>query len=313
LVWRSGGVAATRPLAITTLIAIITLATPHHTVTHHTVNTNQDYKVFINPSLSDVVATTTAEALAMGKWVVCAEHPSNKFFAQFPNCLTYRTPDEFSAALVHAMARDPAPLSSEQLRKLTWEDATDRFLEVAELPDRPLPVHEQLLDGVLAAAHQALTGIEPLRALAGAGSKTRDSPARVTDYVPSESDVGGWFDDAARAQRAYKQRQGGSDGAQQQQQVVQLQVQQLTASPRGQQQQGQQGQQGQQRQHEAWRGALRPAGGSATALAEAVAAADAEAAQQEQQLSSEAAEAGGGSGGGGSGRRRWRLRRLRST
>eukprot|EP00775_Hariotina_reticulata_P013587 gene13587-13712_t len=148
----------------------------------------QDYKVFINPSLSDVVATTTAEALAMGKFVVCADHPSNKFFSQFPNCLIYRTPQEFSRCLQHAMNSDPMPLSTEHLRKLTWEDATHRFLQVAELQQQP-QLHEQLLDNFLAAAHQALTSMEPLRVLAGAGAGTRDSPASVTDYVPSEADV----------------------------------------------------------------------------------------------------------------------------
>jgi digalactosyldiacylglycerol synthase len=159
-----------------------------------------EYQVFVNPSTSDVVATTSAEALAMGKWVVCAEHPSNAFFAQFSNCLIYRTPAEFSAHLRHALAHEPTPMAPEEREKLTWEAATERFLDVTELSAaelRPPPL-EAAADAAAWAVHNALTGNEAVRAAVGAGARTRDNPPSLAALSPADHDVGGLFDDRAR-------------------------------------------------------------------------------------------------------------------
>jgi digalactosyldiacylglycerol synthase len=73
-------------------------------------------QVFINPSTSDVVATTTAEALAMGKWVVVPDIACNAFFKQFRNCLTYKDAAGFIEAVDRALQKEPAPPSDCELR-----------------------------------------------------------------------------------------------------------------------------------------------------------------------------------------------------
>ncbi|KAL3839358.1 hypothetical protein ACJIZ3_023949 [Penstemon smallii] len=154
----------------------------------HADDSLQGYKIFINPSVSDVLCTATAEALAMGKFVVCADHPSNDFFMEFPNCLTYKTPEDFVAKVKEAMTNEPQPLTPDQRYSLSWEAATQRFMKYSELDkvlnsscrsngmkkSTSLPNLNELVDGGLAFAHYCLTGNEFLRLCTGAIPRTRD-------------------------------------------------------------------------------------------------------------------------------------------
>ncbi len=94
----------------------------------------KNYRVLVNPSISEVLCTTVAEALAMGKWVVVARHPSNEYFYQFPSCLTFssKDPKEFVASVMYALRHDPPPLPEALRSQLSWKDATER-LKVASL------------------------------------------------------------------------------------------------------------------------------------------------------------------------------------
>ncbi|XP_028784285.1 digalactosyldiacylglycerol synthase 2, chloroplastic-like, partial [Neltuma alba] len=142
-----------------------------------------DYKLFLNPSTTDVVCTTTAEALAMGKIVVCANHPSNDFFKQFPNCKTYDDSNGFVKATVEALTEDPALLTDAQRYELSWEAATKRFLDAVELDNHfarkfsesssrkcmsASSYLQRKVQDTSACLHQAVSGSEVFRRLFGA-------------------------------------------------------------------------------------------------------------------------------------------------
>lgn len=101
------------------------------------------YKVFVNPSITEVLCTTSAEALAMGKFVILPFHPSNEFFYQFPNCLAYKDMGEFVSHMKYAMDNEPPELPEDLARKFTWEAAMDRLIEASILTETD---HKRLKD-----------------------------------------------------------------------------------------------------------------------------------------------------------------------
>jgi hypothetical protein len=136
----------------------------------------ESYRIFLNPSISEVLCTTTAEALAMGKYAIIPVHPSNTFFLQFPNCLAYRNKFEFVANLRWALTHDPEPLTEAQARQFTWEAATERLMAAAAISRREARERERLglapLDERIAWFHNELgkgTTGDLLRKVLGAG------------------------------------------------------------------------------------------------------------------------------------------------
>jgi glycosyltransferase involved in cell wall biosynthesis len=134
------------------------------------------YKVFVNPSVSEVLCTTTFEALAMGKFAIIPVHESNKFFLRFPNCLGYRNKWEFAASLRWALTHEPEPLTAELANEFTWEAATDRLIQSAAITRKEAHEREKLgtakLDERIAFFHNELgkgTRGDTLRKVLGGG------------------------------------------------------------------------------------------------------------------------------------------------
>jgi digalactosyldiacylglycerol synthase len=99
----------------------------------------QEYKVFINCCKKDVLATATAEAVAMNKWVLLPDVACNQFFKAFPNVLIFKGKKSFSQQLLRALEHDPPALSDTHLRNLSWAAATERLMSAASIAAHEWP------------------------------------------------------------------------------------------------------------------------------------------------------------------------------
>lgn len=100
------------------------------------------YRVFVNCSISEVLCTTTAEALAMRKWVILPRHPSNQYFESFANCLVYTDEQSFVSCWRRAMAEEPSE-DPAAITRLSWAAATQRLTKVLHAPPEK-PYHDPL-------------------------------------------------------------------------------------------------------------------------------------------------------------------------
>jgi digalactosyldiacylglycerol synthase len=118
---------------------------------HAQVGATGNYKIFVNPSITEVLCTTTAEAVAMGLWVLVPKHSSNEFFLPFGNCLQFSNRREFVELLQYCQTHDPPgwcaadhhhdqrqdrSFQQASFGALSWEAATQRLIETAFLSRR---------------------------------------------------------------------------------------------------------------------------------------------------------------------------------
>ncbi|KAF3649645.1 hypothetical protein FXO38_17544 [Capsicum annuum] len=89
-------------------------------------------EVSINSSITDVLCTATAGELAIGKIVVCADHPSNKFFRAFLKCLTYKISKDFVEKVKEAMSSEPGHFRG-TLQAFVGGATTQLFMEYSNL------------------------------------------------------------------------------------------------------------------------------------------------------------------------------------
>ncbi len=91
----------------------------------------EPYRVFFNPSLSEVLCTTTAEALVAGRHVVIPDCPANTPFYDLPNVHVYQNDSGIEHALKTALATLPEdPHKARQ--RFDWANVCKSIVDVLQ-------------------------------------------------------------------------------------------------------------------------------------------------------------------------------------
>lgn len=108
----------------------------HNSAVSHESEIIRSFSIFFNPSTSEVLCTSTMEAIAMGKIVVLPNHSSNDALRRFTNTRFYDTLEECAMLLHTALSETPQPLTKEEERWLSWSAACERLEAFFLLSDK---------------------------------------------------------------------------------------------------------------------------------------------------------------------------------
>jgi digalactosyldiacylglycerol synthase len=86
----------------------------------------EKYRVFLNPSRSEVLCTATADALVAGRHVVLPQCLANQPFLRYPNSHAYHDLDEAEALLLKALEEQPISPNAAR-HNFDWRNACRRL------------------------------------------------------------------------------------------------------------------------------------------------------------------------------------------
>ena len=94
----------------------------------------RDFRVLVNPSKTEVLCTTVAEALAMGKMGAHSAGTPRTVLLRLSDVFVLRYEKKFAEKFAYAVRHEPPPLSNKERRRLSWAAATERFCDASLMP-----------------------------------------------------------------------------------------------------------------------------------------------------------------------------------